>query len=50
MGDKTSVAIKRINAEYKKSAESDFYSIAFNELDLFNCVVTLKGPKDTPYK
>ena len=49
MAHKEGVAIKRIAAEYKKSLKEDCYSIEWDDSNVFDCVVTLLGPPDTPY-
>jgi ubiquitin-protein ligase len=51
MAHKEAVAMKRIAAEYKKSSmkENSFYSIEWDDSNVFESVVTLLGPPDTPY-
>lgn len=50
MDQKQKVAIRRITSEYKKSLGEEFYSIAYEESNVFDCVITLHGPPGTPYE
>ena len=50
MAQREKLAIKRITSEFKKSTTEELYTIQYTEDNVFDCVVTLFGPKDTPYK